>query len=107
MPISYHTRDLEGHLDSQEVSQENDRLFNDSQAAFASGLGLLDDDPASPVDSQELVRGLVRERAVSPSLANRLSLSLDESQEGQATAGPNILQHDNGGQEDEDGEDGV
>ena len=44
---------------------------------------------------------------MSPGLANRLSLSLDESQEGQATAGENILQHDDEGQNDEDGENGV
>lgn len=106
-PISYHARDLEGHVDSQEVSQENDGSFDYSQTAFARALGLLDDDPASPADSQELTRGLARERAVSPSLANRLSLSLDESQEGQAPAGPNILQHDDAGRDDEDGEDGV
>ena len=106
-PIGYHAGDLEEHLDSQEESQENDGSFDYSQTAFARALGLLDDDPASPVDSQELTRGLARERTVSPGLANRLSLSLDESQEGQATAGENILQHDDEGQNDEDGENGV
>ena len=44
---------------------------------------------------------------MSPGLANRLSLSLDESQEGQATMGENIFQHDDEGQNEEDGENGV
>ena len=44
---------------------------------------------------------------MSPSLANRLSISLDESQEGEAPAGPNILEHDDADRDDEDGEDGV
>ena len=82
-------------------------MFDYSQTAFAWAHGLLDDDPASPVDLQELTRGLARERTVSPGLANRLSLSLDKSQEGQATAGENILQHDDEGQNNEDGENGV
>ena len=69
-------------------------------------LGLLDDDPASPVESQES-RGLAWESSASPGLANRLCLSLDESQKGQATAGKNILQHDDEGQNDENGENGV
>ena len=107
MPISYHTSDCEGHVDSQEVSQENNRSFDYSQAAFTRALGLLDDDPPSPADSQELTRGLAQERAVSPSLADRLSRSLDESQEVQAPAGPNILLHNDAGLHDEDGEDGV
>ena len=68
---------------------------------------MLDDEPASPADSQELTRGLAQERAVSSCLANRLLLSLDESQEGQPPAGPNILQHDDAGPDDEDGEDGI
>ena len=94
-------------MDSQEVSQENDGSFEYSQTAFACALGLLDDDSVSPADSRELTRGLVRERAVSPSLANRLTLSVGESQEGQAPAGRNILQHDDAGRDDEDGKDGV
>ena len=52
-PISYHTSDLEGHVDSQEVLQENDWSFDYSQTVFARALGLLDNDPASPADSQE------------------------------------------------------
>ena len=107
MPISYHARDLEEHVDSQEESQDNDGWFDNSQTDFARALGLLDDNPASPADSQELTRGLVRERAVSPSLANRLLLSLDESQEGKAPAGPNLVQHDDAGRDEQDGEDGV
>ena len=67
--------------------QEKDRSSYYSQTAFALALGLLDDDPASPVNSQELTSGQGQERTVSPGLANRLSLSLDESQDGQATAG--------------------
>ena len=89
------------------MSQENDRSFDYSQTAFTRALGLLEDNRASPVDSQELTSGLARVRAVSPSLANCLSLSLDESQEGQAPVGLNILQHDDVGREDENGESGV
>ena len=44
---------------------------------------------------------------MSPGLASHLSLSLDESQEGQATAWENILQHDDEGQNDKDGENGA
>ena len=85
----------------------NDGSFDNIQTAFARPLGLLDDDPASPVDSQELPRGLARERTMSPGLANHLSLSLEESQEGQATTRENIFQHDDEGQNNEDGENGV
>ena len=106
-PIGYHARDLKEHLDSQEEWEENDGSFDYSNTAFARTLGLLDDDPASLVDSQELTRGLAQERTVCPGLANRLSLSLDESQEGRATVGENILQNNNEGQNDEDGENGV
>ena len=74
---------------------------------FALALGLLADDPASPVDSQELTKGLAWERTVSLGLANRLSLSLDGSQEAQGTAARNILQHDDEGQNEKDGENGV
>ena len=89
------------------MSQENDWSFDYSQTAFACALWLIDNDPAGQADSQKLTSGLARERAVNPSLANRLSLSLDESKEGQAPAGPNILQHHDAGRDDEDDQDGV
>ena len=60
-PISYDGRDLEEHVDSQEVWQANDRSFDYSQTAFARARGLLEDDPASPADSQKLTRRLAQE----------------------------------------------
>ena len=44
---------------------------------------------------------------MSPGLASHLSLRLDESQEGQATVEENILQHDDQGQNDKNGENGA
>ncbi len=102
-PINTGARGLEGHPESQDASQESDRSFDFSQTAFARVLGMLDSDPASLVGSQELTLGLAREGAMSPDRANRLSLSLDDSQEGQATTGGNILrQYDDEGQDNAD-----
>jgi len=55
---------------------------------------MLDSDPPSLVDSQELPLELARERAMSPDLADRLSLSLDDSQEGQGNLSVNKTMRD-------------
>jgi len=93
-------RGVEGHPDSQDPSQESDRSFDFTQTSLARALGLLDSDPASPDDSQELTLGLARGRATSPEVASRLSLSLEDSQEGQIPTGGNFL--DQGGDEGQD-----
>lgn len=70
-------------------------------------LGLLDDDLESPFDSQESTIGLAQQRAVGPGRAHCVSLSLDESQQSQPTAGENILHQDDQDQNNQDGENGL
>jgi len=55
---------------------------------------MLDSDPPSLVVSQELPLELVPESAMSPDLADRLSLSLDDSQEGQGKLSVNKTMRD-------------
>jgi len=55
---------------------------------------MLDSDLLSLIDSQELLLELARERAISPDLADRLSLSLDDSQEGQGNLSVNKTMRD-------------
>jgi len=55
---------------------------------------MLDSDPPSLVDSQELPLELAQESAMSPDLADRLSLSLDDSQEGQGNLSVNKTMRD-------------
>jgi len=55
---------------------------------------MLDSDPPSLVDSQELPLELARESAMSPDLADHLTLSLDDSQEGQGNLSVNKKMRD-------------
>jgi len=93
-PIRAHARGLEEHRDSQGGLPERDRSFDFSQRRIARALGMLDSDRPSLVDSQELPLELARENAMSPDLADRLSLSLDDSHEGQGNLSVNKTMRD-------------
>jgi hypothetical protein len=78
-PVNNHAGYLEHHQHSQDASQSSELSFDYNQGAFTRALQMLDSDPVSLDNSQELTLGLAQERPVSPDFANRLSLSLDDS----------------------------
>ena len=80
-------RALQEHLNSQQASLDHNGLFAYTQTALPWVLGLLDQDLGSPVNLQELTSCLVQASAERPGRANRLSQSLNNSQEYQASAG--------------------
>jgi len=88
-PLNNHAGDLEHYRQSQDASQESELLFNYNQASFTQALQMLDSDPVSLGNSQELTLGLAQEGPATPGFASRLSLSLDDSQESDAGAGEN------------------
>ena len=66
---------------SQEVSQVGKMSFAYNQASFTQALRMLDSDPVSLGNSQELWLGLVEERPTTQVFASSLWLSLNKSQE--------------------------
>jgi len=93
-PIIAHARGLEEYRESQEGSQESHRAFDFSQRSIARVLGMLESDPPSLVDSQELPLELALLSAMSPDRADCLSLRLDDSQEGQGNLSVNKTMRD-------------
>jgi len=83
-PVNNRAGGLEHHQQSQDASQGSELSFDYNQASFARALQMLDSDPLSLDNSQELTLGLAPERPASPDFASRLSLSLDDSQESDA-----------------------
>ena len=77
-PVNNHTRYLVHHQYSQEASQSSKLSFDYNQGAFTRALQMLDSDPVSIDNSQELTLGLAQERTASPDFASCLSLSLDD-----------------------------
>jgi len=80
-------RSLQEHVNSQQASLDHNGSFAYTQTALLWVLGLLDQDLGSPVNLQELTSSLVQASALRPGRANRLSRSLNKSQEYQASAG--------------------
>jgi len=83
-PLNNHTGGLELYRQSQDPSQGSELSFDYNQVSFAQGLHILDSDPVSLGNSQELTLGLAQEGPASLGFASRLSLSLDDSQESDA-----------------------
>ena len=77
-PVNNHAEYLEHHQHSQDASQSSELSFDYNQGAFTRALQMLDSDPLSLDNSQELTLGLAQERTASPDFASRLSLSLDD-----------------------------
>ena len=77
-PVNNHAGYLVHHQHSQEVSQSSELLFDYNQGAFTRALQMLDSDPVSPDNSQELMLGLAQQRTGSPDFPSGLSLSLDD-----------------------------
>ena len=76
--VNNHAGYLEHHQHSQEASHSSELSFHYNQGAITRALQILDSDPVSLDNSQELTLGLVQERTASPDFASHLSLSLDE-----------------------------
>jgi len=88
-PLSNHAGGLKHYRHSQDASQGSELWFDYNQASFAQALQMLDSDPVSLGNSQELTLGLAQVGPATPGLASRLSLSLDDSQESDAGGGEN------------------
>jgi len=88
-PLNNHAGGLEHYRQSQDVSQGSELSFDYNQASFAQALQMLDSDPVSLGNSQELTLGLGQEGPATPGFASRLSLSLDNSQESDSGVGEN------------------
>jgi len=88
-PFNNHAWGLEHYRQSQDASQGSELSFDYNQASFAQALQILDSDPVSLGNSQELTLGLAQEGPATPSFASWLSLSLNDSQESDAGVGEN------------------
>jgi len=87
--LNNHAGGLEHYRQSQDVSQGSELSFDYNEASFAQALQMLDSDPVTLGNSQELTLGLAQEGPATPGFASRLLLSLDDSQESDAGAGEN------------------
>jgi len=83
-PLNNHAGRLEHYRQSQDASQGSELSFDYNQASFAQALQMLDSDPVSLRNSQELTLRLAQEGPATPGFASRLSLSLDDLQESDA-----------------------
>jgi len=89
-PLNNHVGSLEHYQQSPDTSQGRELLFDYNLALFAQALQMVDSDPVSLGNSQELTRGLPQEGPAMPGFASLLSLSLD-SQEGHTAVWENGL----------------
>jgi len=80
-PVDNQTWGLVHHQQSHDASQVSELSFDYNQASFAQALQMLDSDPVSLGNSQELMLGLAQERPVNRGFASHLSLIVDNSQE--------------------------
>ena len=87
--LNNHGGGLQDCPQSQDASQGSELSFAYNQASFAQALQMLDSDPVSLGNSQELMLGLAQVGPATPGLASRLSLRLDDSQESDAGMGEN------------------
>jgi len=87
--LNNHGGGLQDCPQSQDASQGSELSFAYNQASFAQALQMLDSDPVSLGNLQELTRGLVQEGPSTRGFASRVSLSLDDSQERDAGLGDN------------------
>jgi len=88
-PLTNHAGGLEHYRQSQDASEGSELSFDYNQASFAHALQMLDSDPVSLGNSQELTLGLAQEGPATPGFASRLSLSLDDSKESDTGVGEN------------------
>jgi len=88
-PLNNQAGGLEHYQQSQDASQGSELSFDYNQASFAQALQMLDSDPVSLGNSQELTLGLAQEGPATRGFASPLLLSLDDSQESDAGVGEN------------------
>jgi len=88
-PLNNHAGGLEHSRQSHDASQGSELSFDYNQPSFAQALQMLDSDPVSLGNSHELTLGLAHEGPATPGFACRLSWSLDDSQESDASVGEN------------------
>jgi len=80
-PLNNHARGLVYYRQSHDASQGRALSFDYNQASLAQALQMLDSDPVSLGNSQELTLGLAQEGPASPGFATGQSWGLDDSQE--------------------------
>ena len=90
-PLNNHAGGLKHYQHSQDASQGRELYFDYNQASFAQALQMLDSEPVSLGNSQELTLGPAQEGPATPGFASRLSLSLDDSQASDTGVGENGL----------------
>ena len=88
-PLNNHAGGLEHYQQSQYASQGSALSFDSNQASLAQVLQMLDSDPVTLGNAQELTLGLAQEGPATPGFASRQSWSLDDSQESDAGVGEN------------------
>jgi len=88
-PLNNQAGGLEHYRQSQDASQGRELSFDYNEASFTQALQMLDSDPVSLGNSQELTLGLAQEGPSTPGFASRLALSLNDSQESDAGVGEN------------------
>jgi len=88
-PLNNHAGGLEHYRHSQDASQGSELSFDYNQASFAQALQMLDSDPVSLGNSQELTLGLAQEGPATAGFASQLSFSLDDWQESDPGVGEN------------------
>jgi len=81
IPLNNHTGSVEHYRQSQDASQRSELWFDYNQESFAQALQMLDSDPVSLGNSQELKLGLAQAGPATPDFASWPSLSPDDSQE--------------------------
>ena len=93
-PIITGARGLEGHMGSQDASQESARSLDFSQTACARALPGLDDDQAPVTFDDALDLTLEHESAINPDPPSHLALTLDDCQDGRGAVGGNARQQE-------------
>jgi len=88
-PLNNQPGGLEHYRQSHDASQGSELSFDYNQPSFAQALHMLDSDPVSLGNSQELRLGLAQGGPATPGFASPLSLSLDDSQETDVGVGEN------------------
>jgi len=90
-PLKDHAGGLEHYRQSQDASLVSQLSFDYNETSFTQALHILDSDPVSLGNSQELTLGLVQEGPATLGFPSQLSLSLANWQESDAGVGENMF----------------
>ena len=88
-PVNNHPIGLEHYEQSQDASQGSELSFDYNPGSLAQALQMLDSDPVTLDNSQELRLGLAQEGLATLGCPSQLSLSQEDSQESDGGVGEN------------------